>query len=154
MLLLLAGCMAFVLLGAWTAGLFGSPPKPGREWIGWLSIALFGLGGLAIGWRLFDRDDQIRIDAKGFYWKRWSGNLIPWSAIADVREARVSGQTLLCLLLEDPHRFASTTLMGRLSGTNKAMGFGDVTVTASGTDKSYAQLRNAFFAHWSAQREL
>ena len=144
--------LAFVAGGAWVAGLFGPAPRPGREWVGWIAMAFFGLGAIVILGRFFDGNDQIVVDDRGLYWRQWSTDLIPWSQIVDVREASVRNQRFLCIHLRDPERYSAMTLLGKLGMSSKAMGFGDIAINAVGTDKSFDALKDAVLAHWSGGR--
>ena len=116
--------------------------------LAWLSILCFGFASIIMLMRLFDRDDQIRADAQGLYWKRWSPDVIPWNEIADVSEAGVQRQRILCLHLRHPERYPSHTLLGRLASANKVMGFGDIAINAMGTDRSFDELKAAVLGHW------
>lgn len=137
LLLMLCGSLAFVVGGIWIAGFLGDVPKPGKEWAGWLSIIFFGLCALAIFFRLFDRDDQIRISSIGIYWKQWSRDTIPWSEIVDISVWKFKNQKTILLHLQNPKRFPSTTLLGKLAGANRALTGGDIAINLSGTDKSF-----------------
>jgi hypothetical protein len=144
--------VAFVIGGAWIAGLSGPVPKPGREWVGWAAMLFFGIAAIVILLRVFDRNDQIVIDSRGLYWKLWSSDVIPWSQITDVRESAIRRQRFLCIYLKDPGRYPSGTLLGRLGSTNKALGYGDIAINAMGTDKSFDELKSAALAYWSGGR--
>ena len=100
--LLLLGALGFVALGLFFVGAFGPVPRPGSEWVGWLSILFFGFCFAAGLPRLFDRRDQIVVDGSGILWCQWSEATIPWSAIRAIEEHEVRRQKFLCLHLEDP----------------------------------------------------
>jgi hypothetical protein len=140
LLLFLLGAAAFVAIGLWIAGMFGAPPEPDFSWFGWIAIAFFGSCGAAITLRLFDSGDEIRVDHQGFYWKRWSVTPIPWSAVQAVRSAEMSSQKFVCIDLVDPDRYPSDRMLGRLAGANKALGFGDIALSATGTDRTHSEL--------------
>lgn len=52
----------------------------------------------------------------------------------------VERQRFVCLFLRDPSAFPSSTVLGRLKRANKAMGFGDIALSAIGTDRSFGDL--------------
>jgi hypothetical protein len=143
MLLLLALSLGFVVLGFWIAGLLGPVPRPGREWVGWLSIAFFGLCFIFGIGRLFDRDDQIVVDRDGVIWRQRSDARIPWSEIRSVRSFTIRRQHLLSIDLKEPALFPPTTLLGRLGNANRSLGFGDVVISTAGTNRSFRDLRAA-----------
>ena len=152
LLLLTVGALIFVVGGLWFVGLFGSPPQPGSEWIGWASIVFFGLTAFGLIGRLLDRDDQIVVDERGLYWKRWCEQTIPWTEIRNVREAQVRRSRFLCIDLEHPELVRSSTLAGRIAGANRGLGFGDMGISTAGTDKSFDELKRAVFSCWHPPR--
>lgn len=149
MALMILGAIAFVVLGAWLVGWFGEPPTSRRfgsqaiYWIGWLTIAFFGLTALLGGKMLLNIRDVLVIDEHGLKWRNWSDDHIPWNAVARVEERDQMGQTMFCIHLHDPERYPSTTLLGRVSGLNSAIGFAAITITTVGTDRSSDELRAA-----------
>lgn len=140
--LLTLGATGFVLIGLWMVGLIGSPPRiSGFKYaMGWVCIVLFGALGMLWIRRLFQSGVEVRVDANGILYRRWSGQTIPWIAITRAKAMRLNNQRFLCLYLADPNAFPSVTVMGRLARANKSMGFGDVTVSMTGTDQSFDAL--------------
>ena len=63
--LLLLAALGFVVLGLFFVGAFGPVPRPGQEWVGWMSTLFFGFCFVVGLQRLFDRRDQIVIDEAG-----------------------------------------------------------------------------------------
>jgi hypothetical protein len=130
----LAGSALFVVGGAWIAGLLGSSPRPGVAWVGWVSMAFFGLCGVLIFRRMFDRDVQLRISPRGIMFKPWSDQTVPWTEITDIGTWELSGQRSIILKLADPSRFPSSTTLGMLAGANRALTGGDIPIQLNGTD--------------------
>jgi hypothetical protein len=141
--LLLIGALIFVAGGLWLAGLFGPSPKPGREWIGWVTALFSGLAGLVLASRLFDREDWLVIDRNGIRWRQWSEATIPWSAIRSWSQYSVRRQKFLCLELKDPSQFPGSGSGAWLRGINKAIGFGDIALSVVGTDRKFDELAEA-----------
>lgn len=141
--LLLLASLAFVLLGLWVAGVFGPPPKPGREWLGWLCALFFGLAPFRLVPRLSDRSDQMVIDRNGIFWRQWSEMTIPWSAVRSVSQRSVKGQHFVCVHLKDASMFPRAGAGAWLAGFNRRLNFGDVALTVTGTDRSFAELAAA-----------
>lgn len=141
--LLLIGSLAFVAGGLWIAGLFGPPPKPGREWIGWIAAIFFGLAGFVSASRLFDRDDWLVVDRNGVRWRQWSEATVPWSAIRNWSHRSMRGQQFICLELKDPSQFPGSSRAPWFGGINKAIGFGDITLNVVGTDRKFDELEAA-----------
>lgn len=142
-LLLAALAAGFVAIGLWIVGAFGPAPDDAPRWAGWLSIAFFGPGCVLILARLFQPSEQLRIDRDGIRWRQWSDDLIPWSAVRAIEQASVHNQKFLCLRLDQPERYRSTQLLGRLGGANRALGFGDIAISVTGTDRSFDDLVRA-----------
>lgn len=141
LILLLAGSLGFVALGVFLLTI--DPPSTKRTLVGWAAIVVFGAFFLIGLPRLKDQGAVIRVDQRGIWWKRWSGDTIPWSAIERISVGEIRGQRFACLFLRDPRAYPSSTFVGKLAAANKAMGFGDVALTASSTDKSFADLMAA-----------
>jgi hypothetical protein len=141
LLLLILGSMAFVIGGAWIAGLFGTSPSD-RIWVGWMSMVFFGACA-AVGFvRLLNPGDDIVVNAFGIRWRSWGDQPIPWSAIDRIEERSVRRQRFLSLYLNDPERHPPPRGLG-LQAFNRRMGFGDISITTAGTTKSHKQLMEA-----------
>jgi hypothetical protein len=134
--MMLIASLAFVFFGSLMAGLLGEVPKPGKEWIGWLSLVFFGMCAVQITVRLFDRDDQIIISGLGIYWKQWSCDMIPWSEITKVAVWELKSNKSIILHLRNPQRFQSTNWIGKIAAANRAMTDGDIALILDGTDKT------------------
>jgi hypothetical protein len=145
--LLLLAALGFVALGLFFVGAFGPVPRPGQEWVGWTSIPFFGLCFVVGLPRLFDRRDQIVIDGSGIQWCQWSEATIPWSAIRAIEKREIRRQKFLCLHLEDPGRFPPSTMTGRLGGANRILGFGDIALATTGTNRGFDDLVAAIVRH-------
>lgn len=142
-LLLMVGAAGFVILGAWVAGLIGETPRPDRAWLGWIAIIFFGFCLIAIGRRLFDDDVQLRVDRHGLMSKPWSDATIPWHEIVAVGVWEHRRQNVIVLKLADPDRFPSSTMMGKLAGTNRMLTGGDVSISMTGTDRGFDEAMQA-----------
>lgn len=136
--LLALGAGAFVAAGLFLAGIFGPPPRPGREWLGWLCVAFFGLCGVMVLRRLIEGGDVVRISASGIYFAPWSDQTVPWSEIIEVTVWEFRRQKSIILHLRNPDRFPSTKLLGKLAGANRALTGGDIPISLTGTDGSFA----------------
>ena len=141
--LMVLGSLAFVGLGLWIAGFLGEPPRPDKLWAGYLGILFFGLTALVGIGRLFDTGEQIIVDSSGIYWSQWSDRKIPWSAIRQISRKSMKNQQFLCLELVDAERYPSTSLVGRLAGANRLLGFGDIAINVAGTDRGFEELIEA-----------
>jgi hypothetical protein len=152
--LLILGSVAFVAIGLWMIGTFGPPPESHRyspemtTFFGWAAILFFGLCAIVLCRMLFDTEAQVRINASGLYWKRWSRETIPWSEITQVGVWEFKRQKSIILNLRDPGRFRSSTLMGKLASANKAMTGGDIAVTLAGTDGRFDDAMAAIERFW------
>lgn len=151
--LMLLGALLFIPAGLWVAGALGEPPRPGREWAGWLGGAAFTVAALFALARLGDRSDQIVIDGAGLTWRSWSDAHIPWAAIRSVEEQRMGRQIMFAVHLEDPAAYPPTRLLGRIAGAQSGMGRGNFWIVASGTDRSAEEVRDALdrFGHGSGR---
>ena len=146
-LFIVLGAIGFVLLGAWIAGLFGPPPRPGQQWAGWLAIAFFGLCAVVSARRLFEHQDLIVVDRNGLYWRRWSQATIPWSAIEWIEPRTVRRNRFLCIHLKDRSQFPTGRLTAWGSAANRSLGYGDFAMTTLGTDRTLDELLAALRRH-------
>lgn len=118
-------------------------PRPGQEVAGWVVVALCGLAAGVIADQIFDEPVWIVIDRDGILARQWSDAVIPWRAIRDIRIRSFRWQRFVCLYLHDPSLCRSGWLRRLLRGLNRAMGYGDASISASGTDRSFAELEAA-----------
>ena len=142
-LLLVAGALCFVVGGVWIAGLSGMPPQPGKVWIGWLLIVFFGACEIAGGFRLFNTGEEMQINSRGVYWRQWSETVIPWHAVERIEEQSVNSQRLLSVYLKNPTFYPSTTILGKLAGANRALGFASLALNTMGTDQKFDEMVDA-----------
>jgi len=157
--LLLVGCVAFVGLGLWLAGLFGPPPLTSRysptvvRSAGWMSVIVFGLCGLGWTRALFSPSEQVRIDDTGVRSTRWSDQTIPWSAIKDISIWSSRGQTVIVLHLRDRTLFPGRGLAAALANANRQLTGGDISISLTGTDRSVEDALISLEAFGSLSRQ-
>ena len=88
--LLAALGLGFVVLGLWMIGTFGPVPTSSRYpymetlILGWACLIFFGLCTIATISKLFETDEELRIDASGIPYSQWSQTTIPWSEVGEV----------------------------------------------------------------------
>jgi hypothetical protein len=155
--LMMLGSIAFVAAGAWMVTHFPDDlarlpfgiliPVP---WLGWAAIVFFGLAGVAWSRQFFSGGPVIEMSPEGLYYRRWSETTIPWDAFDRAAIGEIQRQRMLTLWLRDPADYPSTTLQGRTAGANKAMGFGDICLSAIGLDRSFDEIVAAFEANAGA----
>lgn len=124
-------------------GFFGPAPKPEKAWIGWAAIAFFGLGAVIFVRRLSDDDVQLRISSEGIHYKPWSAAMIGWIEISVVGVWSYRGQRSIMLSLHHPDRFPSTTILGRVAKGNRMMTGGDIPISMTALDQSFADAMDA-----------
>ena len=146
--------LGFVALGLWMVGVLDGQPKPPFPWAGWLGILFFGPCAIILARRLFDRDDQVVIDARGVYSKSWSRKTVPWSEITAIESATVNRQKFLCISLAQPEHYPPDSILGHAMRANRALGFGDLALSVTGTDRRFPELVEAISAHCPDPRIL
>jgi len=89
---------------------------PAMVWgFGWLAILVFG-GFAIVGVRqLFRAGPVMEIDSRGILWRRWSDQVIPWSAIVRVEQQAFQSNKFLCLWLDAPERYPGRSTLGKLA---------------------------------------
>ena len=158
MLLIAAG---FVTTGLWMVGsaeeiaasnrrAFFADPTMTRA-VGWIAILFFGGGAIVVFRQLFRTDPVLEIDERGILSRRWSDQIIPWSAIVRAAPNSIHYQKFLCLWLDVPERYPPRSTLGKFSRVNKGMGFGDLTLVTLGTDQSFKRLLEVVDAHLRAR---
>ena len=155
--LLLAGALAFVVAGLWFVGTFGPvhltsrsgrPLSPQASFVkGWSiggpAILFFGPCALMILKMMLGSGELLRIDANGILWARWSGAVIPWDEIVDVRESTGGRVQFICLTLRHPDRYPGRGLLGLLGKSNKTLTGADIAITTGETNHSFAETMKA-----------
>ncbi|WP_423606722.1 STM3941 family protein [Sphingomonas sp. MS122] len=149
--------VGFVAIGIW---LIVNPEEaasrrlsdPAMVWgFGWLAILVFG-GFAVVGVRqVFRAGPVMEIDSRGILWRRWSDQVIPWSAIVRVEKQAIQYNKFLCLWLDVPEHYPGGSTLGKLSGVSKFMGGGDITLSVAGTDQGFDRLVEVVDAHLRAR---
>lgn len=144
-----AGFLALSVLataqGLAMVGAFGPAPDTAIkiQVVGWLCVIFFGLGIPLAARRMFESGVEMRIDTDGVYWRRWSEQVIPWSAIKEISTRAVRRQRFACLFLHDPAAYPSSTVLGRAKRLNAVLGYGDIALTVADTDRSFDEMMAA-----------
>jgi hypothetical protein len=152
--LLVVGALVFVVAGGWFAGWFGDPPYTRRispevaYWVGWFSVLFFGLCGLIAARRMLDGRPRIVIDARGVTARDFSDDMIPWTHIRGWSARQVVRSKFLCLDVTEAGTFRRSGLAAMTGGANRGMGYGDVQLNVTGTDRSFAELEEAMRRFW------
>ncbi|WP_159999772.1 hypothetical protein [Roseomonas sp. 18066] len=92
---------------------------------------------------LLDQRPLIALDAEGLLWRRWSGQRIPWSAFGPWQERGIGFGPMLCFWLARPADHPPGMLQGLLRPANRWLGFGDIALSAAGTDRRFEELAAA-----------
>lgn len=143
----LLGALLFVGGGAWMLGWIGTPPSDAPRWVGWAAICFFGLAAAVLAMRLFDTEDVVRIGAPGIWFRHHSDDIIPWREIAEIGVWQHRGQKVIVLKLVNPERFPARGIAGALASANRALTGGDVAISLTGTDRSFADAMAAIERH-------
>ena len=145
-----------VCLGLWMVGTFGEVPASRRHsagymiGLGWLCIIFFGFCAVVGAKRLFEERAQLLIGPNGIVWPPWSDQLIPWSEISDVTTWSYRGQSAIILHLKEPSRFPGRGLLSTLAGANRKLTGGDISISLTGTDRSYTDAMLAIEQFWGS----
>lgn len=143
--LLFTGCAAFVGIGMWMGGVFGTAPASRRYSpevvfaLGWCCALFFGLCGAIAFVRLLRGGEQLRIGIEGVRSSIWSDATIPWSEISDVTIWTFQRQNAIVLHLRDPARFPGRGVLARLASANRKLTGGDIAISVTGTDRTFEE---------------
>ena len=113
-------------------------------------MAFFGLCAFAIGKRFFDGKAQLSIDVNGIVSPEWSDKLIAWSEISNVSTWSHKRQKFVVLHLRNPDRFPARGWAGKLAFANRDLTRADLTISLTGTDRSFDVAMSAIEGFWSA----
>ncbi|MET0307780.1 MAG: STM3941 family protein [Sphingomonas sp.] len=113
----------------------------------WAGVVFFPFGSLILGRQLFLTGPIMEIGPIGLRWRRWSDEWIPWRAFVRARPVTIKRQRFLALWFRDPGTYRSNTSIGRSAAVNRALGYGDVALTALGTDRRYEEIEAAVRIH-------
>lgn len=147
--LLVLVAVAFVVIGLWMGGAFGSPPSSRRYsdatifGIGWFGALFFGLCAAVALKKSFDTNVQLQIGSSGIRWFPWSDQFIPWSEIDEVTTWSYGRQQAIILHLRHPDRFPGRGLAAKLSSANRMLTGGDISISLTGTDRSFDEAMSA-----------
>lgn len=139
--LLFALSLSFVALGL----LFAIETRDAAGLVfGGIATAFFGLCAVVIGFRVFDRRVQVRIDCEGIFCRSWSDHAIGWEDIAEVSTWNHRGQRFIILSLKDRARHPPRRgLAAWTAGANRRLTGGDVPLGLTGSDRGFAQALGA-----------
>lgn len=147
-LLMMLG-LGFVALGFWMIGAFGSVPSSTRYpyletlIVGWVCLIFSGVCVVAYISRLLEAGQQMRVDASGILFSQWSDATIPWSQISDVTVRSYQSSRFIIIHLKNRRLYPGKGLTGLLAGPNRMMTGGDISLSLSGTDRSYDEAISA-----------
>src|SRR5688572_15271523 len=125
--------LVFAGVGIWAVS---SEPIWSEHW--WA-----GLGGIALGVpaslillrRSLDSSPALVVNATGLCDSRTMDNMVPWSAIASIRERFVYGQHILALdLTQSGNNFVRSPMKRLVNFLNRPFGFGDIYINLFGID--------------------
>ena len=142
-ILLTLVAVGFVVLGLGLVGAFGPAPASRRFSpeigiiVGWFGIVFFGFCGVIGLKKIFETNEQLRVNAEGVRYVLWSDSIIPWHEITDVTQWAHQRQKVVVLHLRDPARFPGRGMAGLLAGANRKLTGGDVSISLTGTDRSF-----------------
>lgn len=138
--LLIAGALGFVAVCGWILSLSRGAVGEKAVIASYAGIAFFGLCALAGTRQLFRSEPVLEIDEAGILWRRWSDQVIPWSAIKGMSIWQFRRQRSLTIKLLDPEDYPGKGLMGLLAGPNRAISGGDISLNIAGTDRRFDEM--------------
>jgi hypothetical protein len=96
---------------------------------------------------IFMRKPVLEIDESGLLWRRWSETRIPWAAFDRWRVKTTLGIPFATLWLREPTAFPAASVQAVLRLANRWLGYGDITLNAAGTDRTFEELAEALRRH-------
>ena len=101
---------------------------------GWIGVAFFGLGFIAIPVMLFRTGPQIVINDEGIEDRRMKIGVILWDDIRSLSIGAVNSTKFLCVDVADPQKYLSRLppWKRRLAAANGSLGFPPLSISCSG----------------------
>lgn len=159
LLLLLAASVALVLISLWlfVDGLDGGIDDPIVSLgIAPAGIALFGLSGAYVVWKLFDKSPGLTLNERGIV-DNSSGiaaGLIPWAEIVDIDAYQINRQKFISVYVADPEKYIrrSGPLKRMLDRANMKMVGTPINISSVGLKISHAELLDTVLDYFSTYR--
>jgi hypothetical protein len=148
--------LAFVACACYLLSLSPDEIAAQRRWnnplllhaLGYATLLLFGLGGLAIGARLFDRKPGLVLGPEGVLdnSSAVSCGFVPWSDIAGFGTCEIRKQKMVVVYLYDPERYLarSNPFMRPLKRASARMVGSPLSLGAHGLDVDFDELLQLF----------
>jgi hypothetical protein len=143
---LFASAAVFVLMGITFVthpGAFDVARSGFVTFIGWVSIAFFGLGMSVFTIQLIQRKPEFIIDRSGFTYPKWSNDVVAWRDIADVSVTGISGTKFVTLQFVDPDRLQIGGVKSMMTDLNRQLTGGELNIPLSSADKSLDEVMAA-----------
>jgi hypothetical protein len=137
---LIAGAIGFVAACLWILSLPASEISEMAVIAAYVGIPFFGVCAIVGARQLFRTEPVLQIDENGILWRRWSDEVIPWSAIRGMSILEIRRQRSLTLKLVEPERYPGKGLLGLLAGANRALSGGDINLNMAGTDRRFDEM--------------
>ena len=133
------GSFAFTALAAWLIYRGAAPHGSFKEAAVWLGVIFFGLDGVVLATRLFDRSEILTISPAGVRDTRISRDVIPWSAILGMAATSYRGQSFITLEIDPAtEEVIRLSRMARWSRPmNAKLGFRGLVLNPAGLDGSF-----------------
>ncbi|MBP0492903.1 hypothetical protein [Roseomonas indoligenes] len=90
------------------------------------------------------RRPLLVIDAAGVTWSRWSDRPIPWNALEHWQRRRYINSDFVTIWLKDPAAYRPGPLQRFQAWGNRGLGFGHLTLSGGGMDRSFTEMAQAF----------
>lgn len=139
MALLVAGALAFVVIGIWIGHMGYVEEGAGsfRLFIGILSVVFFGFCGVVGLIKLFDRRDAISIRRDGLLVPDISPAIMRWHDIEAVRLLEIKRQRMIELVLdpEASRRLPRGRFARMLENANRSLGIQGPCIAGAGLDR-------------------
>lgn len=119
--------------------------------VGWLGMAFFSLGFIAVPVALRRKGPQVVIDERGIEDRQLG--LIPWEEIAALSVGTIHGEKFLGVHVVEPEKYlARLPGLARINArANPSLGFSPITIGFSGLSHSAEKVVAFIQAHYAAR---
>ena len=158
LLLLASFCWLFAMIGVSAIqGELGGSRGETPAWMDWLGVILFGWGATFFTYRLFfGHHETIELSPEGFWDKRVSKEVIPWSAVSHISVRSIRRFSFLTIRLTDEaiqqKKFTPVAPLAKLRRNPFAGGIAVISIEVEGPSSDLLKLFQKYFLNYSSTK--
>lgn len=117
-----------------------------------LGIPFFSLAAAILARRLFQTETAVEVNERGIVYRQWSDATVLWKDMRGIAPYAIGRQKMLGIILRNPAKYPGRGVLARLAKINKRFSGYDITVSMTGTDRSFDELLDAIDAFQAIEK--